>query len=219
MIETIRIPQPIAYGEMRAVMHARWEAVCAGTAPDTLYLLEHLPVITTGRNFETKHLLETPESLARRGVALEAVDRGGDATYHGPGQLVAYPILRIAQWRQSLRWYLRALEEVLIRQLAGYGLDAGRVDGLTGVWAGGGKVAAIGVGMRKWVTYHGIALNVGPDLDAFRFIVPCGIADRSVTSLRELLGHDAPSMSQAMDDFDHAFHGFFGDPEAWQSLH
>ena len=145
------------------------------------------------------------------GVAVCETDRGGDVIYHGPGQLVAYPVLDLKSWKPSIQWYLRALEEILIRQLALYGVEGGREKGLTGVWVGGAKVAAIGIAIHRWTTCHGIALNVNPDLSRFGLIVPCGIADRPVTSLHKLLGH-APPIEQVADDFDRTFRGYFASP-------
>ena len=184
-------------------------AVQQGVSPSTLILLEHAPVITLGRNADTAHLLLTEAEYASQGIDLVHANRGGDATYHGPGQLVAYPILDLSLWRKSIRWYLRTLEETLIHQLAGYGLRGERIEGLTGVWVDGAKVAAIGVGIHRWVTFHGIALNVSVSLDSFATIVPCGIRDREVTSLDRLLPAP-PTLAQAMDDFERSFRAVFG---------
>jgi lipoyl(octanoyl) transferase len=147
-------------------------------------------VITLGA--KTRHnrsnVLETPDALAAKGVALFETGRGGDVTFHGPGQLVGYPILDLKPDRCDVHRYVRDLEEVLIRTASDYGVEAGRVEGLTGVWVGREKLAAIGVRISRWVTSHGFALNVTTDLEYFNMIVPCGIADRSVTSLARLLG-------------------------------
>lgn len=161
----------------------------AGDIDDRLALLEHPSVITLGTGSHDDHVLLSRDELARRGIEIEAVGRGGDVTFHGPGQLVGYPILDLKPDRQDLHRYLRDLEEVLIRAAAELGVAASRVPGLTGVWAAGGKVAAIGVRVSSgWITSHGFALNVGIDLSGFEAIVPCGIADRSVTSLERELG-------------------------------
>lgn len=160
-----------------------------GGAPDTLLLLEHPPVITLGRSGESAHLLGSEAELERRGVAFVETDRGGDITFHGPGQIVGYAIVDLAARGRDLHRYLRDLEAVLIRALAEFGIVAGRVDGLTGVWVGDAKVAAIGIRVSRWVTHHGFALNVDTDLSYFDLIVPCGIADRRVTSMEALLGH------------------------------
>lgn len=169
-----------------------------GEIPDQLLLLEHPHVITLGvktRN-DRSHVLETPESLAAQGVALFESGRGGDVTYHGPGQLVGYPIVDLNPDRRDVHRYVRDLEEALIQAVARFGVTAGRVDGLTGIWVGPpgkeDKLAAIGVRISRWVTSHGFALNVNTDLSRFGLIVPCGIVGRGVTSLERLLGRAVP---------------------------
>ena len=156
------------------------------------------------RNADESNLLQNRGQLAKMGIEVCEVDRGGDVTYHGPGQLVAYPILDLRHWKKSVSWYLRELEQVLIDLLGAYGIEGGRVEGLTGVWVDGAKVAAIGVGVHRWVTYHGIALNVDPNMDHWGLIVPCGIPDKPVTSLRQLLGQ-APKFSQVVDECERHF--------------
>ncbi len=203
-IETIRFPEPVPYNEAHRIQTGRRIAVEEGRSGNALFLLEHKPVITLGRSFRAEHLLRTAEELDALGVDLAETDRGGDATYHGPGQMVAYPVLDLQHWRPSIAWYLRSLEEVLIQLLAVYGLEGERLEGCTGVWVGGAKVAAIGVGLHNWVTFHGVSLNVDPDMAHYGLIVPCGIADKPVTSLRELLGN-APSMDEIVDAFDEQF--------------
>jgi len=167
-----------------------------GEIADTLLLLEHPPVYTTGRRTCGDRLLVPPETL---GAPLLSVDRGGDITFHGPGQLVAYPIIGLGAQPRGVQRYVRGLEETVIRTLAAYGVAAGREEGLTGVWAGGEKIAAIGVRVSRpgganggWVTGHGLALNVSVDLAWFDRIVPCGIAGRGVTSMERLLGRTEP---------------------------
>ena len=208
-IEVLRPPSPLPYLDALEMQRARRIAVEDGRMSNALFLLEHEPVITIGRSSKREHVLRTPKELDEMGIALIEADRGGDVTYHGPGQLVAYPILDLRLWRRSIRWYLRSLEEILIRQLAGYGLDAGRQEGYTGVWVRGAKVAAIGVGIHNWVTFHGIALNVDPIMEHYACIVPCGIAGKPVSSLRALLG-TAPPMPRVMDDFEREFLEYFG---------
>ena len=181
----------------------------AGHAPDTLLLLEHPPVITLGRSGETAHLLGSDAELERRGVALVETDRGGDITFHGPGQIVGYAIVDLAPRGRDLHRYLRDLESVLIRALAEFGIVAGRVEGLTGVWVGDAKVAAIGIRVARWVTHHGFALNVDTDLSYFDLIVPCGIADRRVTSMKALLG-DAIDREDVENALARAFESVFG---------
>jgi len=181
--------EPVSYRTMLECQRETREAVHRGDAPHTLFLLEHPPVITCGRQTDTANLLRSPEWLHAEGIEVAETDRGGDVTYHGPGQLVAYPILNLNVLRPSVGWYLRRLEDTLIGLLADYGIEGGRVEGLTGVWTGGAKIAAIGIGVREWVTFHGCALNIDPDLTHFGHIVPCGIADKPVTSMREQLGN------------------------------
>ncbi len=156
---------------------------------DTLLLLEHPPVITLGRNSDPAHVLHDEAELARRGVELHEIGRGGDVTYHGPGQLVGYPVIRLAGSEKDAHAYLRNLEQGLIGVAAHYGIEAGRVEGMTGIWVGDEKLAAIGVRLSTgWITSHGFALNVTTDLEGFSTIVPCGIRGRGVTSLARLLG-------------------------------
>jgi len=161
-----------------------------GRIADTLLLLEHPHVLTLGVRGDggRSHILATQEALASRGVDVFETGRGGDITYHGPGQIVGYPILDLKPERCDVHRYVRDLEEVLIRVAGDYGLAAERVKGLTGVWIGGEKLAAIGVRIARWITSHGFALNVSTELDYFNLIVPCGIRDRGVTSLSRLLG-------------------------------
>ncbi|HWQ00065.1 MAG TPA: lipoyl(octanoyl) transferase LipB [Vicinamibacterales bacterium] len=166
----------------------------AGRIPDQLLLLEHPPVVTLGvrARSDRRHLVATPEQLAAEGIALFEAGRGGDVTYHGPGQIVGYPILDLRPDRCDVHRYVRDLEEVLIRAAAAFGVTAGRLPGLTGVWVGAEKLAAIGVRVSRWITSHGFAFNVTTRLEHFRFIVPCGIADRGVTSLAKLTGRAVP---------------------------
>jgi lipoate-protein ligase B len=178
---------------------------------DVLLLVEHPPVVTLGRKAQRGgDNSATAAFLATRGVELFEVERGGDATFHGPGQLVGYPILNLEQHRKDLHWYLRALEEVLIRALGLWGIDAERQEGLTGVWTHGRKIASIGVHARGWVTWHGFALNVANDLAYFDLIVPCGIQGVVMTSVERELGADAPSLEEARSDVVLAFREVFG---------
>ena len=154
---------------------------------DVLLLVEHPPVVTLGRSSKNAHLTASPELLELRGVELFEVERGGDVTFHGPGQLVGYPIVDLKRHKQDLHWYLRTVEQALMDTLEALGIAAGRNTGYTGVWTGGKKIASIGVHARDWVTWHGFALNVSTDLSYFDLIVPCGIQDVTMTSIaREL---------------------------------
>jgi len=160
----------------------------AGAIPDMLLLLEHPHVYTLGRNARQENILASPEWLASRGAQVFHTDRGGDVTYHGPGQLVGYPILDLTQHRRDISWYMRSLEEVFIHTARDWGIEAGRSPGAAGVWVGNDKLAAMGVHLSRWVTSHGFALNVNTDLRYFEWIVPCGLRDKGVTSLAKLLG-------------------------------
>ncbi|BAU44740.1 Octanoyltransferase [Leptolyngbya sp. O-77] len=151
-------------------------------SPDLLLLLEHPPVYTLGQGATLDFV---KFDLERTDAEIHRVERGGEVTYHGPGQLVGYPILNLRHYRQDLHWYLRQLEEVLIRAIAPFGLAGGRIDGLTGVWVDGRKVGAIGIKVSRWVTMHGFSLNVCPEMRGFGVIVPCGIGDRPVGCLAD----------------------------------
>jgi len=156
-----------------------------GAIPDQLILLEHPHTITMGRNGHAENLLATGEFLRQASIAFHPTDRGGDVTYHGPGQIVGYPILDLREWKRDVVAYVRALEQVLIDTLADFQIEAGRIPKLTGVWVDGRKIAAIGVHISRWVTSHGFALNVNTDLRYFQYIVPCGLT-KPVTSMAEL---------------------------------
>ncbi len=166
----------------------------AGEIEDHLLLLEHPHVLTLGvkAGSARQNVLATPERLAELGVELHETGRGGDVTYHGPGQLVGYPILSLKPDRCDVHQYVRDLEDVMIRVTADYGFVAGRIGGLTGAWVGAEKIGAIGVRIQRWVTSHGFAYNVNSNLDFFKLIVPCGITDRGVTSLARLSGRTVP---------------------------
>ncbi|HEY0840695.1 MAG TPA: lipoyl(octanoyl) transferase LipB [Vulgatibacter sp.] len=184
----------VEYADGLALMQSLAKARDEGRAPDTLLLLEHPPVLTKGRAAKPSNVLLSADELESRGVELFETNRGGDVTYHGPGQLVGYPIFDLKPERQDVRRYVRDVEESIIRTLAEYGIEAGRAPKWTGVWVGGEddpsavKVCAIGVHIKRWVTTHGFALNVMPDLSHFGMIVPCGIAERGVASMSSLLG-------------------------------
>ena len=178
----------LAYAATPKLQQEKVDQRKTGAIPDTLLLLEHPHVYTLGRNASQRHLLASPERLRALGAEVFEADRGGDITYHGPGQLVGYPIFDLSQHRRDLRWYMRQLEEVLIGVAGDFGIEAGRLKGATGVWVGDEKLAAMGVHVSRWVTSHGFALNVNTDLSYFQWIVPCGLCDKGVTSLQKLLG-------------------------------
>ncbi|PIS29237.1 MAG: lipoyl(octanoyl) transferase [Candidatus Marinimicrobia bacterium CG08_land_8_20_14_0_20_45_22] len=158
----------------------------AGKLPDTLILVEHPHVYTLGKNANASHLIASQEYLKSRGIEIFKVDRGGDITYHGPGQLVSYPIFNLKEHKESIAWYVYSVEEVLIQMLAGFDIQAGRIKGLTGIWVGDKKIAAIGMRVSRWVTMHGFALNVSTDLSLYNGIVPCGIVDKGVARMIDL---------------------------------
>jgi lipoyl(octanoyl) transferase len=184
----------IGWAEAFALQQRVVAARKAGAIDDTLLLCEHPHTITLGRNAKSEHLLASASVLRQKSVALHHADRGGDVTYHGPGQLVGYPILNLAAIRRDIGWYMRGLEEAMIRAAADFGVTAVREPGKTGIWvarAAGAppeKLAALGVHLSRWVTSHGFAYNVTTDLRYFGLIVPCGIAGRNATSLEKLLG-------------------------------
>jgi lipoyl(octanoyl) transferase len=175
----------IAYGDALALQQQIAAERKQGLAPDHLLLLEHPHVITLGRNGRMENVLAGGDILARAGIEFYPTDRGGDVTYHGPGQLVGYPILDLREWKRDVSAYVRGLEQALIDTLADYGITAGRIPKLTGVWVGDRKIAAIGVHLSRWVTSHGFALNVNTDLSYFQYIVPCGLT-KPVTSMAQL---------------------------------
>jgi lipoyl(octanoyl) transferase len=173
----------------RAVARAR---IAGEIDQDVLLCVEHDPVVTLGRSSKDAHLVASPAQLQARGVDVFEVERGGDVTFHGPGQLVGYPIVDLKRHRQDLHWYLRQVEETLIVALRDFGIPGERVAKYTGVWTGGRKIASIGVHARDWVTWHGFALNVATELSYFDLIVPCGIPDVVMTSIRRELGEAVP---------------------------
>jgi len=184
----------IPYGEALEMQRALVEERRAGRVPDLLLLVQHPPVLTVGVKGDggRSNILVPAERLAELGVEVHKTGRGGDVTYHGPGQVVGYPIIDLRPDRCDVHRYVRDLEEVMIRVCGDYGVDAERVKGMTGAWVGRDKIGAIGVRISRWITSHGFAFNVSTALDHFDLIVPCGIRDRGVTSLARLLGRDVP---------------------------
>jgi len=175
----------IGYGEALDLQGRLARARKEGRVPDQLLLVEHPHTITMGRNGHMDNVLASNEILGRAGIAFHPTDRGGDVTYHGPGQVVGYPIIDLREWHRDVVGYVRALEQVIIDALGGFGIEAGRIPKLTGVWVDGRKIAAIGVHISRWVTTHGFALNVATDLAYFQYIVPCGLT-KPVTSMAQL---------------------------------
>jgi lipoyl(octanoyl) transferase len=177
------------YGEVLELQRELCRQRIAGdVTEDLLLLVEHDPVVTLGRGTRPGSLPSSPEALQRRGIDVFEVERGGDVTFHGPGQLVGYPIVDLRHHREDLHWYLRRLEAGLIDALDRLGIEAGPNPGLTGVWTRGRKIASIGIHVKQWVTFHGFALNVSTDLGYFDLIVPCGIRDVTMTSVAQELG-------------------------------
>ena len=182
------MPGVLGYEESLRLQRERVAARKAGDITDSLILLEHPPVYTLGRNANRENLLLSPESLRRLGAEVFETDRGGDVTFHGPGQMVGYPILDLTRHRRDLAWYVHSLEEIFIRVACEFGIQAGRTTGARGVWIGNDKLVAVGVHVSRWVTSHGFAFNVNTDLRFFDWIVPCGLHGKGVTSLQKVLG-------------------------------
>ena len=175
----------MGYAQAAALQKDLVERRKRGEIPDQLLFVEHPHVVTLGRNGHMENLLADSETLARAGIAFEQTDRGGDITYHGPGQIVCYPIIDLREWKRDVVAYVRAMEQAVVGALSEFGIAAGTAPGCTGVWTGGAKIAAIGVHISRWVTSHGFALNHTTDLSYFQYIVPCGIT-KPVTSMRQL---------------------------------
>jgi len=180
-----------------------------GEIEDTLLLLEHTPVITIGASGGEENLLVKPEEAERAGVEIHQTDRGGNITYHGPGQLVGYPIFDLRSHGKDVHLFLRNLEQVVVDCLAEFGVTGEAVQGYTGVWVGGDKICSIGIAVRKWISYHGLALNVNPNFEHWALIHPCGLADRKVTSLERLIGRD-PGMDAVKACIVEKFAAVFG---------
>jgi lipoyl(octanoyl) transferase len=200
----------VPYDEALAMQRQLVEERRAGRVPDLLLLLQHPAVITLGVKGDggRANVVATDERLAELGIAVHETGRGGDVTYHGPGQIVGYPILDLKPDRCDVHRYVRDLEDVMIRVCADYGVTAGRIKGLTGTWVGAEKIGAIGVRLSRWITSHGFAFNVSTDLDHFKLIVPCGISDRGVTSLERGTGRRL-SLSEVEDAVVRRFQDIF----------
>jgi lipoate-protein ligase B len=183
-----------SFGEAYALQKKVVQSKIDGSTEDTLILVEHFPIITLGRRGRLENIRVPLERLRADGIDVQGTDRGGDVTYHGPGQLVGYPIIDLRAHKQDVDWILRQLEAVIISSLKRLNIDACAISGLTGVWVGGAKIAAIGIGISHWITFHGFALNVDPPMKHFDLIIPCGLKNKPVTSLRDVLP-DAPPMS------------------------
>lgn len=210
-LEVIRWPGLVPYAEGLARQEERRAARAAGSVPDALFLLQHRPVFTLGRRAQYANILGSDEVLSERGIEVHETGRGGDVTYHGPGQLVGYPVVDLRPDRKDVRRYVSDLEQVMIDTCAHFGIRAGRVEGLNGCWIEERrKIGAVGVRISRWVTMHGFAFNVNEDVqDAFALIVPCGISDRAVTSLAHELGRSVP-LDEVADVVEACFRARFG---------
>ena len=195
-------PYSLAWAHQRSLVEAR---IANPNLPDILLLLEHPPVYTLGSGSDIKFI---KFNLDKTDKEVYRIERGGEVTYHCPGQLVGYPILNLRYYQQDLHWYLRQLEEVILQTIAIYGLSGERIAGLTGVWVEGYKIAAIGIKVSRWITYHGFAINVCPDLSGFAEIIPCGIANKPVGSLQQFLPNI--SLRQVQQDLSRVFTSVFG---------
>jgi lipoyl(octanoyl) transferase len=205
----------VGYEEAHALQKELQAKRIAGEIGDTVLMLEHYPVLTLGRSAREAHVLASRETLAARGVTTHEVGRGGDVTYHGPGQLVAYPIIDLKPDRRDVRKYVWSLEETMIRTCADFGLDASRIEGLNGTWIGDRKVGAVGVRISRWVTMHGLAINANTDLSHFELIVPCGIQDKEVTSISRELGRQV-GVARVMEPLARHFAALYGADIVWQ---
>jgi lipoyl(octanoyl) transferase len=195
-------PYSLAWAQQRSLVAAR---IADPDLPDVLLLLEHPPVYTLGTGSDIKFI---KFNLDKTDKEVYRIERGGEVTYHCPGQLVGYPILNLRYYQQDLHWYLRQLEEVILQTIAIYGLSGARIAGLTGVWVEGYKIAAIGIKVSRWITYHGFAINVCPDLSGFAEIIPCGITNKPVGSLQQFLPNI--SLRQVQQDLSRVFASVFG---------
>ncbi len=189
---TVRQLGQIEYREAYELQKALLQERLEGQIADTLLLLEHPPTITVGKSGKLDNVLASPAELAGAGVSLIFTDRGGDVTYHGPGQIVGYPILDLRERNRDIHQYVHNLEEVLIRTLADYGIRSGRDHNHAGVWVNDMEIAALGLSVRKWITMHGFALNVNTEMDHFALINPCGFTSKTATSMARLIGHEVP---------------------------
>lgn len=201
---------PALYEGMSEAQELMVAARIAGEIGDTVLFLEHLPVVTIGRRGDMTSLLKSPRALARQGVVVFHSTRGGNVTYHGPGQLVMYPVVTLSGIEADVRGYTSALEEVAIRTAADFSVHAFRRGGMTGAWTDHGKLAAIGVRLKRWTTSHGMSFNVNVDLAGFDSIVPCGLKNERVTSLEVILGKDCPGVKDVRERMAAHFAGVLG---------
>lgn len=199
MGQAIVFPHPAAYAPMDRLQSCLHLARRENRIGDTVLFLEHRPVVTLGRRRRDEHLLMSREALAARGIDVHVSSRGGDVTFHGPGQWVMYPILRLGEEEADARGYLANLEEIALKTAGAHGVAAYRREGMSGAWTDHGKIAAIGFHIRRWITLHGMSFNVNDDLRGFDYIVGCGLVGEKVSSLHAILGAAAPDMNQVLD--------------------
>ncbi len=191
-MKTIQLIQtgPTDYTQTWELQKELFEEVARNRSRNYLILTEHRPVITIGKSGNTNNLLADESFLNSKGIEIIRIDRGGDVTFHGPGQLVGYPILNLSEFKEDMNWYLRKLEEIIIKTLGNYQIIGTLIPGLTGVWVDNNKICAIGVKITRWVSMHGFALNISTDLNYFKYIIPCGITDKGVTSILQESGNN-----------------------------
>lgn len=201
--------QPLSYQDGLILQEAVLAERIEDRISDTVLFLEHLPVITCGVRSKPNQILLSPEELKARHIAISKSSRGGAVTFHGPGQLIMYPIIKLGGNKADIHGYLHNLEEVAIRAAASFGVTAYRRKGMTGTWTDKGKLAAIGVRFKRWGTYHGMSFNVDPDLSGFDAIIPCGLADEKVTSLKLLLGNRCPPPGEVRESMANQFSAVF----------
>jgi lipoyl(octanoyl) transferase len=213
--QAFRFRRPVPYPPAAEAMDRLVEARLKDLVPDTVLFLEHEPVITLGNRGSDQFLLKTPDDLKREGVHLAQATRGGDVTYHGPGQLVVYPILELGPAETDTHRYMANLEETAIRTCADFGVTACRVPGKTGAWTDQGKIAAMGVRLRRWITSHGMSFNVTVDLSYTTWIVPCGLVGQPVTTLQQLLGKDCPTLDDVCEHLFRHLGEVMGRDMAW----
>jgi len=206
----IFIDNPLSYKEGLLIQEKILEARINDLIPDTVLFLEHLPVITCGARSKPEQILLSDRELKDKNIEISESSRGGAVTFHGPGQLIMYPIIKLGGNKADIRGYLNNLEEVAIRTAACFGVSAYRRTGMTGAWTDQGKLAAIGVRFKRWVTCHGMSFNINPDLSGFSAIIPCGLAGEKVTSLKILLGNACPSLQNTRDAMSSQFSAVFG---------
>lgn len=208
----ILFDSPLAFADGVRIQNEIHKVRLANRIPDTVLFLEHWPVVTLGTRGRSNYLLLTPEQLVARGIEFARASRGGDVTYHGPGQLVMYPILKLGEREADSHSYLTTLEEIAIRTAADFGVVARRRRGMNGAWTDNGKIAAIGFRLKRWITMHGMSFNVSVDLDGFETIVPCGLQGERVSSLKKILSDRCPSMEGVRDRMAHHFSEVCGRP-------